>query len=637
MGTFMEMVISAFFGGHVSSEQIHIGGAPVDAITLDQAVDAVVNAIEERRPMQHMAINPAKVVRMAEDDLFRDAVLGADLFTADGIGIVWAAQVLGLPLPGRVTGIDLMERLLEISAQKGFRVFFLGAKPEVVQRTVDHFTEKYPGLPVAGLRDGYFTDEEAGDVAREIRESKADILLVGISSPKKESFLGQWRAETGVPFCMGVGGSFDVAAGVVQRAPQWMQRLGMEWFYRLAQEPKRMIRRNAVDTPRFMKMVARERIFGIRGPRRPVLVVGPWNDTAGGIVTFQKNLTACRPLHQDWDLRPFNIGRPPKTNADDNNRYSAIFSDGPERMVKGVAITAVNVARFPKAALDAEVIQIQSSDYFSFWESMLYAGMARRLGRTVVVRFGGGVFNHFYEKSTPTAQRMIRSALQMPHGIVVQSQWWKDYFSQFVDPQRITIMPNAVSTPIVAREKTAPVLPVALFIATNEAHRKGVEEILTAAPAWRGKLRLIFVASNDLLRDRVEELGLADMIEVHGVVSRETMRETFYPQADLLLLPSHSEGFPNTLLEGMASGLPVITTPVGAIPEVVDDGVQAILVEAGNATQLRDAGLKLAKDATLRHTMGRAGQTLVEQRYLHESVFPRFNDVWREAMRREAI
>lgn len=617
-----------------AAQQIHIGGAPVDAITLDDAVAQVVSAIEARRPMQHMAINPAKVVRMAEDDLFRDAVLGADLFTADGIGIVWAAQLLGRPLPGRVTGIDLMERLLEISAERGFSVYFLGAKPEVVVRTVEHFTAKYPGLPVAGYRDGYFSSEEAGDVARAIRDTGADILLVGISSPKKEEFLGRWRDETGVPFCMGVGGSFDVAAGVVERAPAWMQRAGLEWFYRLKQEPKRMIRRNAVDTPRFLKMVARERLFGARGKRRPVLVVGPWANTAGGVVTFQKNLTACASLQDDWELRPFNISRPPKKSNDASGTYSSILSDGFGRFFRGVAVSALNVARFPAFALDAEVLQIQSSDYFSFWESMLYASMAKRLGRTVVVRFGGGAFSQFYDTAGPQGQALIRRAFQIPDGIVVQSEGAKAYFSQFVAEERIHVMPNAVSVPIVPRIRATTGLPTALFIATSEAQRKGVDEILAAAPRWRGTLKLVFLAASDALRERVSALGLDDMIEVHGVVSRDALRERFYPEADILLLPSHSEGFPNTLLEGMAAGLPVITCPVGVIPEVVEEGREAFMVPAGDSEALCERGLSLARDPALRLKMGRAGQELVQQKYLHESVFPRFDQIWRDALRR---
>jgi N-acetylglucosaminyldiphosphoundecaprenol N-acetyl-beta-D-mannosaminyltransferase len=616
----------------MNEDQIHIGGAPVDPITLDEAVAQVVDAIEAQRPFQHMAINPAKVVRMSEDDGFRDAVLGADLFTADGIGIVWAAQMLGLPLPGRVTGIDLMERLLEISAEKGFRVYFLGAKAEVVERTVNHFTEKYPGLPVAGYRDGYFTAEEAGDVARTIRAARADILLVGISSPKKEAFLGRWREETGVPFCMGVGGSFDVAAGVVQRAPVWMQKAGMEWCYRLIQEPKRMIRRNAVDTPRFLRMIARERIFGLRGARRPVLVVGPWGNTAGGVVTFQKNLAACAPLAEDWDLRPFNIGRPPKKNARNNGAYSALFNDGFARFAKGVAVTAVNFARFPAAAADAEVVQIQSSDYFSFWESMLYATLARQLGRTVVVRFGGGAFKEFYEQSSPQVSAAIRSALLVPDAIVVQSESWKEYFSQFVPAEKINIVPNAVSAPVEPHERSVDGVPTALFIATGEARRKGVEEILAAAPAWRGKLKLVFVAGNDSLREQVREHGLEDMITVHGVVSREELRSRYYAEADLLLLPSHSEGFPNTLLEGMAAGLPVVTCPVGAIPEVVTDGQEAFLVPPRDADALQARTLQLAEDPALRQRMGQAGQALIQEKYLHDVVFPRFDTIWRAAL-----
>ena len=175
---------------------------------------------------------------------------------ADEQSVVWAGRLLGVRFPERVTGIDLMERLLAEAQTRGLGVYFLGAKPDIVQRFVEVCRERYPRLEVAGWRDGYFDDPTA--VADQVRVSGARLLFVGISSPGKERFVDAMRDRLGPLLTVGVGGSFDVWAGVTSRAPQWMQRSGLEWLYRLVQEPRRMWRRYLVGNVRFLGIVASE-------------------------------------------------------------------------------------------------------------------------------------------------------------------------------------------------------------------------------------------------------------------------------------------------------------------------------------------------------------------------------------------
>jgi N-acetylglucosaminyldiphosphoundecaprenol N-acetyl-beta-D-mannosaminyltransferase len=148
-----------------------------------------------------------------------------------------------MALPERVAGIDIMVELLKAADKKHWRVYFLGARPEVLSRLVENVKKDFPGVQIAGYRDGYFTEAQEEDVATTIMNSNADILFVGISPPKKEIVLGRWSQYTNVPVCHGVGGSFDVLAGVTKRAPLWMQKCGLEWFYRVVQEPGRMWKR----------------------------------------------------------------------------------------------------------------------------------------------------------------------------------------------------------------------------------------------------------------------------------------------------------------------------------------------------------------------------------------------------------
>jgi N-acetylglucosaminyldiphosphoundecaprenol N-acetyl-beta-D-mannosaminyltransferase len=230
---------------------------PLDAVTMDQAVARCEEAIASRSYLQHMSVNAAKLVALRDDPEMRGMITPCGLITADGQSVVWAARLLGAELPERVAGIDLMTRLLEVADAKGYSVYVLGAQRSVLDTALTRLRERYPRLTVAGSRDGYYADDEAAEVCEEIRASGADILFVAMSSPRKEYFLGERGAALNVPFTMGVGGSVDVIAGVTRRAPRLLQRAGLEWAYRLAQEPRRLARRYVTTNARFAWMVLR--------------------------------------------------------------------------------------------------------------------------------------------------------------------------------------------------------------------------------------------------------------------------------------------------------------------------------------------------------------------------------------------
>jgi len=224
-------------------ETVRLFGIPVEAMTMGQTLDLVDEVIRERRSLQIGVINAAKVVNMDKDPELRDAVLSSDIILADGAAVVWASKLLRTPLPERVTGIDLMFGMFERGMERGYRVYCLGATEEISRTVEENLARDYPGLVLAGRHHGYFTEEEAQDIADQVRDSKADILLVAMTSPKKERFLAKWMAHMQVPVCHGVGGSFDVYAGKVERAPERWQKLGLEWLYRVKQEPGRLWKR----------------------------------------------------------------------------------------------------------------------------------------------------------------------------------------------------------------------------------------------------------------------------------------------------------------------------------------------------------------------------------------------------------
>lgn len=240
-----------------AASRVEVLGCPLDGVTMDEAVARCEQAIESHGYLQHMSINAAKLVALRDDPEMRDVITPCGLITADGQSVVWAARVLGAKLPERVAGIDLMTRMLEAANTRGYGVYVLGARREVLDTALERLRERYPALKLAGSRDGYYADDEAVAVSDEIRNSGADILFVAMSSPRKEYFLGERGDSLGVPFTMGVGGSIDVIAGVTRRAPRLLQRAGLEWAYRLAQEPRRLARRYLTTNLRFAAMVLR--------------------------------------------------------------------------------------------------------------------------------------------------------------------------------------------------------------------------------------------------------------------------------------------------------------------------------------------------------------------------------------------
>ncbi len=227
-------------------------GIRVDLIDLEGTLNKIDEYIREGITRQIVVVNVAKVVKAHKDRYLREIIETADLCGADGVPLVWVSRLRGKAIPGRVNGTDLMERLVERAAYKGYRIFFFGAEEEVVSSVVDIYQKMFPELQVAGYRNGYFTPEEEPEIAQQIGDSKADILFVAFGTPKKEKFISDHKAVMKVPVIHGVGGSFDVIAGKVKRAPVWMQNVGLEWFYRLLQEPGRMWQRYLVTNSKFV-------------------------------------------------------------------------------------------------------------------------------------------------------------------------------------------------------------------------------------------------------------------------------------------------------------------------------------------------------------------------------------------------
>ncbi|HAG06973.1 MAG TPA: glycosyltransferase [Peptococcaceae bacterium] len=236
-------------------------GAPVDAVTLEEAVERAAAFIREGGPHQVLTLNPEYLYRALREPHLMEIVRRAALVTADGVGIVWAARMLGQPVPERVTGIDLMTALAARAAREGWRVFLLGASPGVAEAAAAKLAARFPGFQVAGAHHGYFAPEDEPKLLQRINAARPDVLFVALGAPKQEVWIARNLNTLRVPVVMGVGGSFDVLAGRVKRAPAVLRRLHLEWLGRLVYEPRRW--RRMLVLPKFVWTVLVERLRGV--------------------------------------------------------------------------------------------------------------------------------------------------------------------------------------------------------------------------------------------------------------------------------------------------------------------------------------------------------------------------------------
>jgi N-acetylglucosaminyldiphosphoundecaprenol N-acetyl-beta-D-mannosaminyltransferase len=238
--------------------KVDLYGLPVCSLTMDQMVAWLVDGAQKRQPVNVEALNAGKVVALRKDPVLRDSLKQADAILPDGQSIVWASHILGQRVPERVPGIDLMEATLAAAEARGFSAFLLGARDDVLQRAVRNIKKRHPSLKIAGAHHGYFDEHDEPEIVELINSSGADFLYLGISSPKKEMWAARHTRSLGVSVVLGVGGSFEVLAGDIRRAPQRMRRWGMEWLYRFLNEPGRMWRRYLVGNAVFIWLTALE-------------------------------------------------------------------------------------------------------------------------------------------------------------------------------------------------------------------------------------------------------------------------------------------------------------------------------------------------------------------------------------------
>lgn len=221
---------------------VSLYGVPFSKMNMQETVKYLAEAVEERRPHRVITGNPIMLMVGLDNPSFHHTLSTADLVVPDGTGVVWAARRLKQPVQERVAGFDLMHELFREGERRGWSAYLLGASPEVIEAAHEKLRLQYPGVRFVGFRDGYFTDKEDEQVVAAIREANPDLLFVARSTMNQEPWIEKYHAVLEVPVVMGVGGSFDVVSGKLKRAPAFFRKAGLEWLYRLLQEPTRLKR-----------------------------------------------------------------------------------------------------------------------------------------------------------------------------------------------------------------------------------------------------------------------------------------------------------------------------------------------------------------------------------------------------------
>ena len=248
----------------VQKKTVKLFGINIHPLGMLEVLNIVNECIISKQSLHVGMLNAAKVVNMKRNPALGEDVASSNLILADGSAVVLASKILHKKLPERVAGIDLMHAILERGDKLGYRVFCLGASEEISQEIERQINKHYPGVIIAGRQNGYFSDDQQEQVANDIAAANADVLFVAITSPKKEQFMAKWGELMRVPVVHGVGGSFDVFAGKVKRAPLIWQKLGMEWLYRVLQEPGRLWKRYLITNTLFIGMLIKELVKPIK-------------------------------------------------------------------------------------------------------------------------------------------------------------------------------------------------------------------------------------------------------------------------------------------------------------------------------------------------------------------------------------
>ncbi len=611
-------------------ERIELFGVPFDVVDMQGALDRITGFIEadDGHLYQGVGVNLEHLQKIVEEPYFGEIVRPVDIIFPDGWPPVALSRVFGeQPLPERVATPDLATNLLALSVEKGWGVYMLGAKEESLVGAVAAVREAHPGVRIVGSRNGYFGEDDEAEIVADINASGAEILLIAITSPKKEEFVERHRAALNLRFVLGVGGYFDVLSGVASRAPLWVQKIGMEWSWRILQEPKRMGPRylhNFVFGKNVAEEAFRRALRRVRGGENPdgdalhVAMVGPSLETIGGIASMVQTVLRAPELDA-VDVRYF-----PSSTAGSHTRKLA-------RVATGSATFAAALA----SGYRPDLVHIHIGGPVSLYREALYAQAARAHGIPTVLHIHG---THGLEQAV-AGSRMARGTMKhLLRGaamVLVVNKAAAATVQGWAGPDvPVRVLYNPVDPDDLTEQASHdPEPPVTVLYVGWIIRAKGVWDLLDAIPQVTARVpgvRFVLAghgADWDAFQEELAQRSFGPELEVLGWVTGPE-RQRAYADADIFCLPSHSEGFPVTIVEAMTAGLPVAATNISGIPDAVIHGETGLLFDAHDPAAMADAIVQLAQDRELRVKLGAAGRERATTEFDRGTVATALREAW---------
>jgi exopolysaccharide biosynthesis WecB/TagA/CpsF family protein len=568
-------------------------GVEIDRLRGDEVIREVRERVARRERLTVMYANAHTLNIAAADERLRSVLNESDLVLNDGSGVGMAARLRGLPFHENLNGSDFNLRLLRTAAAEGWRVFLLGGRPGVAEWAAASIRAELPSLDVAGARHGFARDP-AGDAAA-VRASGADILLVALGNPRQELWLADRFAESGALLGVGVGAFLDFQAGVVPRAPRWMNRLGIEWTHRLAREPGRLWRRYLLGNPLFLYRVLSELTSRRRDSGLTVRHFGPDPAHVGGMSSVLRVVAEHRVGGEACEVHP---------------------TWRPGSQLANARLTLTSAAKLLRMPRD-DVAQFHLSERGSFVREGALVALARRSGLTTVVTLHGADLVPFAAEHP----RLVSAVLGQAHLVTCLDEEARETARAMAPRARVEILPNPV--PIDRDSGGADRTEERVLFAGEIGHRKGADVLVRAwqlVAERRERARCIMVGpTKDLAIPATERL------EVRGSVGPEEMRRLLR-SSRVVALPSRAERLPMILTEAMGGGRPFVSTPVGGIPALAREG--GLLVDVDDVDGLATRLTELLGDPALALRIGERGRRFCEETHSVEAVDARLRQLY---------
>jgi|GEM_PF-66557 len=587
------------------SETVQLLNVQIDNISLLELLRDLERGVVLTPNVDHL-------VQLQKDSAFLNLYAQADYRVCDSQILLYASYFLGTPLKQRISGSDLFPAFCDFhKSNPSIRIFLLGGATGVPEQATSRINSRIGRTIVVGAYSppfGFETDElECLSIIERIKQSGATVLAIGVGAPKQEKWIYKYKDKLStIKIFLAIGATINFEAGIIKRAPQWVSRSGVEWLYRLLSEPRRLWRRYLINDISFFWLVLKQKLGLYKlscwsvsqgdqfDEKIRVVMLGPSLRQQGGMASVEKLIAT-------------QISKAVEIQHISTHEEGTVF-----HRLQIFTWAFVQLLR-SLLWMEVDLVHLHISERGSVLRNGICAVLAGWFRKPVVIHTHGCEFHIFYDRLPQWAKRSVASIFQRSAYVIALSESWKTYYTSACNlkPSQAIVLYNPIVVPATIPERTGGQKIRFVFLG-RIGQRKGAFDVIHAIArlpeSQRERIELLLAGDGEVnqARELVDSLGLQDCVKLLGWIDAET-RNQLLSDSDVFVLPSYNEGLPIALLEAMAWGLPAITTPVGGIPEVVDQK-NGFLVEPGNVEQIAAAMQTLIENESLRLAMGSNGR-----------------------------